>query len=65
MVQVKERGGGGKERKETALTLSLPPLSVFGPRLICGAIKTENPLPRSLFAPKPNKTLATQANSVF
>ena len=26
----------------------------FGSRLISRAIKTENPLPRSLFAPKPN-----------
>ena len=46
MAQVKERGGGGGERKET--------LSFFGSRFISRSVKTENPLPRSFFAPKPN-----------
>ena len=31
-----------------------PPPSFFGSCFISRAIKTENPLPRSLFAPKPN-----------
>ena len=48
---VKERGGGGEERK---VPLPLPPLLFFGSRLISRAIKTETPLPRSLFAPKAN-----------
>ena len=54
MAQVKERGGGGEERKETFLPLSLPPLSFFGSRFISRAVKTENPFPWSFFAPKPN-----------
>ena len=33
---------------------SPPPLSFFGSRLISRALKTETPLPRSRFAPKPN-----------
>ena len=36
-------------------------LSFFSSRLIFRAIKTKNPVPRSLFAPKPTETLATQA----
>ena len=51
MAQVKERGGGGEERKGT---LPLPLPSFFGSRFISRAIKTENPLPRSFFAPKLN-----------
>ena len=56
MAQVKVRGGGGEERKEpfppSPSPLPLP--SFFGSRFISRAIKTENPLPRSFFAPKPN-----------
>ena len=51
---VKEWGGGGEERKETFLPLPLPPLSFFGSCFISRAAKTENPVPRSFFAPKPN-----------
>ena len=49
-------GGGGWGRKEGNASVSppLPPLSFVGSRLISRAIKTETPLPRSLFAPKPN-----------
>ena len=56
MAQVKERRGGEEERKETFsfFPLPLPPLLFFGSRLISRAIKTETPLPRSLFAPKAN-----------
>ena len=58
MAQVKERGGGGGRKEGNAivsfLPLPLPPLSFVGSRLISRAIKTEAPLPRSLFAPKPN-----------
>ena len=36
------------------LPLSLPPLSFFGSCFISRAAKTENPVPRSFFAPKPN-----------
>ena len=57
MAQVKERRGGGEERKETFsfFPLPLPPLLCFGSHgLISRAIKTETPLPRSLFAPKAN-----------
>ena len=50
MAQVKERGGASV----SFLLLPLTPLSFFGSRLISRAIKTETPLPRSLFAPKPN-----------
>ena len=32
---------------------SPPPLSFFGSRFISRSVKTENPLPRSFFAPKP------------
>ena len=48
------RTGRGWGRKEGNLPLPLPPLSFFGSRLISDAIKTENPLPRSRFALKPN-----------
>ena len=40
VAQVKERGGA--------------PLSFFGSRFISRAAETENPVPRSFFAPKPN-----------
>ena len=53
MAQVKERGEGGEERKETALLLPPPP-SFIGSRFISRAAKTENPVPRSFIAPKPN-----------
>ena len=36
------------------LPLLLPPLSFFGSRFISRAAKTENPVPRSFFTPKPN-----------
>ena len=36
------------------LPIPLPPLSFFGSRSISRAAKTENPVPRSFFAPKPN-----------
>ena len=42
----KRAGRGGEERKET--------LSFFGSRFISRSVKTENPLPRSFFAPNPN-----------
>ena len=61
MAQVKEQGGGGEERKETFLPLSLPLLSLFGSCFISRAAKTENPVPRSFFAPNQTETLATQA----
>ena len=54
MAQVKERGGGGEERKESFPPLPLPPLSFFGSCFISRAAKTVNPVPRSFFAPKPN-----------
>ena len=61
MALVKERGGGGEERKETLSdkprdfeNRPLRPLSVFGSCFISRAAKTENPVPRSFFAPKPN-----------
>ena len=50
----KRAGRGGEERKETSfLPLPLPPLSFFGSCLISRAAKTENPVPRSFFTPKP------------
>ena len=63
-----KRAGRGWGRKEgnaiSFLPLSLPRLLSFGSRLISRAIKTETPLPRSRFAPKPNgETLAPQASS--
>ena len=63
LAQVKERGGVGKKgRKLSFLSLNLPslpppfppPLLFFGSRFIYRAGKTENPFPRSFFAPKPN-----------
>ena len=55
MAQVKERGGGGEERKEALFpSFPLPPLSFFGSCFISRAAKTENPVPLSFFAPKPN-----------
>ena len=44
-AQVKERGEVGEEREETSL---------FGSCFISRAVKTENPVPRSFFAPKLN-----------
>ena len=43
-----------KEEQGSKTARKMVPLSFFGSRLISRAIKTENPLPRSLFAPKPN-----------
>ena len=57
MGQVKERGSGGEEKKETFPQIPLPPLSFSRSRSIFRAAKTENPSPRrSLFfmAPKPH-----------
>ena len=57
MAQVKDRGGGGEERKETSVSFlppPLPPLSLFGSRFISRSVKTESPLPWYFFAPKPN-----------
>ena len=54
VAQVKERGGGGEERKVSFLPLPLPPFLLFGSRFISRAVKTESPLPRYFFAPKPN-----------
>ena len=54
MAQVKERGGGGEERKESFVPFPLLPLSFFGSSFISRAAKTVNPVPRSFFAPKPN-----------
>ena len=52
MAQVKEQGGGGEERK---VPLPLSPLSLFGSRFISHAVETENALPRSFFALKPDE----------
>ena len=56
MAQVKERGGGGEERKETVsfLRLLFPSLIFFGSRFISCAVQTENLLPWCFFASKPN-----------
>ena len=51
-TRVKERSGEGVGKKER--NPLPPPPSFFGSCFISRAIKTENPLPRSLFAPKPN-----------
>ena len=61
MVHVKERGGGGEERKVSSLPL--PPLSFFGSRFISRAVKTENPVSPFFFfrSETKRKTLATQA----
>ena len=40
--------------KRFLLSLPLPPISFFGSCFISRAAKTENPVPRSFFAPKPN-----------
>ena len=60
MVQVKERGGVGEERKKKVSfhPLPLPHLSLFGSRFISRAVITENPFPRIFFAPKPNACYA-------
>jgi len=57
MTQVKGRGGGGEERKETFLPLPLPSPSFFGSRFISRAVKTESPL----LLRNQTETLATQA----
>ena len=52
-----KRAGRGWGRKEgnflPSPKLPLPPLSFFGSCLISRAAKTENPVPRSFFTPKP------------
>ena len=45
---------GVRSASVSFLPLPLPPLSFFGSRFISRSVKTENPLPRSFFAPKPN-----------
>jgi len=45
MGQVKERGAGEEERKNTPSPPPSPP-SIFGSRSIFCAIETENPIPR-------------------
>ena len=52
MAWVKERGGGGEE--SFLPSPPPPPLSLFGSCFISRAAKTENPIPRSFFAPEPN-----------
>ena len=47
-LRSKERGTGVKDRATNGF------LSFFGFRCISRAVKTENPVPRSFFAPKPN-----------
>ena len=47
MARVRGEGSGRKEGH-------FPPLSFFGSRFISRSAKTENPVPRSFFAPKPN-----------
>ena len=48
----KERGGGGKERKETSFPSPspLPPLLFFGSCFISRPVKTGNPVPLSLIS---------------
>ena len=48
----KERGTRVKERAKSGISKSL--LSFFGSCFISRAFKTENPVPRSFFAPRPN-----------
>ena len=63
MAQEIERGGGGEKRKETSFPSHCPLFHFFCSRSIFRAAKTENPFPRSFFAPKPDgNALATQAN---
>ena len=45
---------GGFSASVSFLPRFLPPLSFFGSCFISRAAKTENPVPRSFFAPKPN-----------
>ena len=52
MAQVKERGGGG---------VRVRVFFFFDSRFISRAVKTESPLPRSFFAPKPNGNAYYQA----
>ena len=49
MAQVKERGGGGEERKVWLLPLPHPPISFFGSRFVSPAVKTENPVSLGFF----------------
>ena len=59
-TRVKDRAkNGGSKRAGRGWVSFLPsplspPLSFFGSSFISRAVKTENPLPRSFFAPKPN-----------
>ena len=59
-TRVKDRAkNGGSKRAGRGWVSFLPsplppPLSFFGYSFISRAVKTENPLPRSFFAPKPN-----------
>ena len=66
-TRVKDRAKNGASKKAEKrgrfLPLPLPPLSFFAFRFTSRAAKTEDPLPRSFFAPKPDRTLATQAKS--
>ena len=57
MAQVKERAGGGEERKFPSFPSPSPPLSFSGIRFISRAAKAENPVPRprSFFSPKSNR----------
>ena len=50
----KQRGTRIKDRAKNGV-------SFFGSCFISRAVKTENALPRSFFAPKPNRKLATKA----
>ena len=63
MAQVKERGGGGEERKETFPSF-LSTLSFFGSRFISRALKPKSLLPRSFLFRNQTETLATQAKIV-
>ena len=56
MAQVKERGGAGEERKFPSFPSPSPHFHFLAlvTCFISRAAKTENPVPRSFFAPKPN-----------
>ena len=56
MAQVKERGGGGVRVRVRVFFFFF-----FYSRFISRAVKTESPLPRSFFAPKPNGNACYQA----
>ena len=53
MMQVKQREGG-REGKFPSFPSPSPLFHFFGSGFISCAAKTENPVPRSFFAPKPN-----------